>query len=786
MLKATQAGAVFALTYGLFTAPPAQAAQDEDNGYLEEILVTAQRRSENIQDIPISLTALSSDDIETRAVGEILDIGNYIPNLIAHNNVGQGTANNYALRGLGNTESIATFDPPVGTYIDDIYISRQNANNFTLFDIERVEVLRGPQGTLFGRNTTGGAVRLIHKKPADRLGASLDFSYGRFKEKLVRGSIDAPLSDKVLTKFSAYYLDDDGYVFNVRTNQRLNDAQGYGLRGAVTFLLNDEVRWDLSAAKINHDEASTVATPRNGDGVSPFSSNAVFTLPLADAAQTALPRIANTGLRDGKREKDILAQFLNGNGPNFNEVDSWLLSSNAQFDIKDMTIEVITGYLDLEQDFVLDFFDGAIFSSPPVESFGTFSIANEGSHEQFTQELRAHGSLVNDAIDYVAGVYYYNEHNDARFAQINGFRLFNPANAGSLLDYDRLLENNTQAIAGYIQADWHFSNQLSLTTGLRFTDERKKLSISHFTDVNPALVGPTTSVFSTADVITANIPTRLKTNIWTPRFALEYKPGQDLLFFLSATKGFKSGGWNARGVNADQLQAFGAEKTWSYEAGVKSEWLNQRVRINLTGFYADTEDFQLPAAFTDDTGSIIFITRNFADLEVYGLEAEAQAALTPYLNIYSTLGLQNADYRNPDPAILAQQLNCQNNALQCGEGIITPSGDISKPVRTPDITWTTGFEAHIPTGLGRSEIALHSSITHVSNHLIAVANTPEGFAPSRWVMNSSIGFQSDEKLWGLYLECANCFGETYPTSALAGFVYYNEPSTWRIRTRFRF
>ena len=120
MSNILQTGAVFALTFELFLTQSAQAAQSEVDGYLEEILVTAQRRSENIQDIPISLTAFSSNDLELRAIGEVLDIGNYVPNLIAHNNVGQGTANNYALRGLGNTESIATFDPPVGTYIDDI------------------------------------------------------------------------------------------------------------------------------------------------------------------------------------------------------------------------------------------------------------------------------------------------------------------------------------------------------------------------------------------------------------------------------------------------------------------------------------------------------------------------------------------------------------------------------------------------------------------------------------------------------------------------------------------
>jgi len=783
MIKLMKPFVLVASAFSLFSVISLEASHAQESTSIDEILVTAQRRSENIQDIPVTLSAFSPQDLQDRGIAQALDITQYVPNLIGHNNTGQGTANNYALRGLGNTESIATFDPPVGTYIDDIYISRQNANNFAFFDMERVEVLRGPQGTLFGRNTTGGAVRLILKKPGEKTSGQGEVSYGRFNEFQIRGTIDIPLDEKLLTKISAYYVEDDGYVRNINTGDRLNDTQSYGVRGALRFLPTSDIIWDLSLAKVNHDEANTISTPSNGDGVPAVSNNAIFTSPLIPSEGVDLPRVANTGLANGPRQSDIIAQFLNGEGPNFNEVDTWLVTSNLQLALDGLNIEVITGYVDLEQDFALDFFDGAIFPTLP---FGTFSIANIGEHKQFTQEVKGYGQFLDGFIDAVGGLYFLKEKNDARFAQTNGFRLFNPLNAGSLLDYDRLLENDTTAYAAYAQLDWNFTSKFSLTTGIRFTDEKKELEVQHFTDVNPALVGASTSTFTTAELDPAGVPTRLKTSIWTPRFALNFKAHDDLLFFASATRGFKSGGWNARGVTPDQLQAFTAEKTWSYEVGFKSDWLDNRLRFNATAFYGDTSDFQIPAAFTDDNGSIIFITRNFADLEVYGLELEASAAVTEHISLYTTLGLQDAQYKGLNSAVLTQQQNCVNNAQQCGEGIVAPDGSISEPVRTPDITWTTGFNATHPLGFGDMEIALNGHVNHVSGHLIAVANTPEGFSPSRWVVNANLALQDAKDRWALFVECANCFGKPYTHSALAGFVYFNEPTRWRLGTRLKF
>ena len=192
-------------------APPTATAQVS---VTDEIIVTAQRREEILQEVPLAVTAFTTSQLEALQVKQALDMGKLVPNLIAHNNTGLGTANAYSLRGLNNTESIATFDPPVGSYVDDIYVARQNANNFTLFDVDRLEVLRGPQGTLLGRNTTGGAARGSLSKPAEEFGGYLEAGFGSYDRYLVRGSVDLPVTDNFLTKLSAYWIDDDGYVDN--------------------------------------------------------------------------------------------------------------------------------------------------------------------------------------------------------------------------------------------------------------------------------------------------------------------------------------------------------------------------------------------------------------------------------------------------------------------------------------------------------------------------------------------------------------------------------------------
>ena len=299
-----------------------------ENVLMEELIINAQRKDEKAQDVPIAVSAYNADQLERLQVVETLDVTKLVPNMIGHNNTGIGSANAYSIRGLNNTESIATFDPPVGTYIDDIYVARQNGNNFTFFDVDRIEVLRGPQGTLFGRNTTGGAVRVLLKKPAEELGGYVEAGYGSYERKIIRGSVDVPIGASVQTKLSGYFIDDDGFVDNLTTGESINKEENFGVRGAVRWLITDDITWDIAADFTDADHPN-IANAKAGSS-----------------------RISNTGL--SQNSAGTFGILANGK-QNFvfqNETEAWSVTSNLAWDSPIGRVEFITGYRDLSQDFL--------------------------------------------------------------------------------------------------------------------------------------------------------------------------------------------------------------------------------------------------------------------------------------------------------------------------------------------------------------------------------------------------------------------------------------------------
>jgi iron complex outermembrane recepter protein len=805
---------------------------------LEEIVVTAQRRAQNLQEVPIAVSAFSAAELENRGVTETLDLIQYVPNLFGSNNTGLGSANAYYLRGLGNTETIATFDPPVGTYIDDVYISRQNANNFSFFDVERVEVLRGPQGTLFGRNTTGGAVNLILKKPGDELAGFAEVGYGRFDKYLARGSIDVPFGEGFAIKLSGYYQDDKGYVKNVTTGDRLNDSDGAGLRLAARFDLSEGVSWNVAAAYIRND----------GENLLNFQCNPANT-------SDCNGRFITTGLRENV---DGASQFaplvISGRKANFdleNEADSLLITSNLQFEGENHTLNLITGVLDLTQKFALDFFDGrggpnVAVPNPPVRGFvrGGFTILNDAEHKQFTQEVKLTGELFGGFVDYVAGAYFYDEGNRTDFADVFTLGIVPGPNGFPLLLADRVLDNDTNALAGYAQADFNVTDQLTLTAGIRYTDEEKTIELVDNRATCLATPLPDTCL-DNRNLRAANgatIPTELNTDLWTPRFAVNFEPNDDLLFFASATRGFKSGGWNARATAPGQFLPFGPEKVWNYEGGFKSDLWDNRLRFNVTAFYLDVADLQTPSAFVAPNGSITFITRNFADYENKGVEVELNAIPLDGLNLYLNAGFQDDKYKidRGAPAldefgiqsVAAQQAACLaqraagqipgtpntapagtpvNNAPACAAGIIGPNGEIAEPVRTPDFTLAAGGTYDLPIESAgiivspsinvvyRSKIETGTSNLSFYNQPVTGSNgafptNPFGNgayiggseSKAHTLINASLALRTDDDNWLLAIECENCFGETFTQSTLANYTYINPPATWMIRARRKF
>ena len=747
----TRFGAILRATTGLCLALGANAAWAQSDGpstvdetsasALGDIVVTAQRRDENLQSVPIAITAFSAADLTAKQIQTTIDIPRLVPNMVGATNVGIGSANSYFIRGLGNTESIATFDPAVGTYVDDIYISRQNANNFAFFDVDRIETLRGPQGTLFGRNTTGGALNVILKKPSDRFGGYVEGSYGRFDTWRGRASVDLPVSEKILTKFSVFGNHADGYIRNLTTGERNNGAEGYGVRGAVRLLPSDGITWDVSADYIRDDQVNVPAVKQDGR---------LYSM---------------TGLSS---KAPGLAGLVAGDKANYhlqNVTKSLSFSSNLQFELGDATVSLITGYRDLKQGYLSDVFDGKYAT-------GGFALANNGRFKQFSQEVKANGKLFDDRLEYVVGAFYIHEKNRTDFADV--FTIDAGTFGIPLVLADRVLRNKTSAPAVYAQVDYHVTDQLTLTVGGRYTSEKKTVAVTP--NANPLLAAP----YDTADIIAAGVPTKLRTKVFTPRFAVDYKLDQDVMLFASATRGFRSGGWNARALTAETFQPFGAEKVWSYEGGVRSELFDRTLRLNATVFYTDVKGFQVPLGFIDGSGAINFVTQNGSDFRNYGLEAEAVIVPTKGLSLFANLGLQRAKYRNPDATIQAQQADClAGTVASCGQGIVAPDGSLARPQRTPRLSLAFGGTYDAP--LGDFVLTPSANATYQSRNTVGTAGVPGDYVDGEWVANASLFLRPEDRGWKFGVECANCFNNLFVASNFPpGFRFYNMPATWRV------
>jgi len=838
------AAATLALSSFTATVAVAQQQQAQAQTGLEEIVVTAQRRAENVQSVPIAISAFTPAELERRNIDTTQDLIRFIPNMHGHPNTGTGTANTYFMRALGNTDIAATVDLPVATYVDDIVLSRQGANQLSFFDLDRIEVLRGPQGTLFGRNVTGGAISVYLKKPGEELGGSAQIGYGRFGYKEARGSIDVPVSDKVLTKFGAYYNDDNGYIKNYATGDRLQDAQNYGARGAVRGLFTDNLTWDGAVAYMNiqgtallNDTCDTLnpGVPANCKGRWVFTGlkegSTGYPNLLVGGAGSASGTLTGT-------KSSVPAQY--------NEGRTWIASSNFALESDLGTVNFITGYVKTDVDLAIDFQSGRNARSPanpgPAVPFTLGPVGSTTGHplgsgftlirqlrtKQFTQEVKATGKLMDDALDYVAGVYYFNEKTDTDLGDIFPIAGTNQGTIGR----DQNVYNDTKAWAGYAQLDAHITDQLTATAGIRYTDERKHVDT---VDLRSPLVVSTVTVngvvrnnrIDTANLVAFGIPTTLVAKLWTPRFALNYKATDDILIYASATRGFRSGGWSATPGGANGFLPFKPEKVWSYETGAKTQAFDNRLRFNANFFFMEAKQFQAPVSFVPVGATApSFIIQNDSTLRNKGVEIESQAKVGEGLTLTASMGYQDPSYRDLGTATATQLATCKAavaaNATAavrfggvgtvvpgqggCGQGIIDPFGNVAQPARAPKWTGSIGGNYEIPVDAWNVKVvpaasaqysgAMQSAAANVSYYrsstgLITLNRADGPFVSgaqtdSVWTINASIGIETMDERTRLTLDCTNCFGEVYNVAGISGYSFLSPPGTWSIKLKTKF
>ncbi|MEE8306048.1 MAG: TonB-dependent receptor, partial [Gammaproteobacteria bacterium] len=375
---------------------------------LEEIIVTSERREENLQSVPISITAFTYDQLTELQIYEADDLLRRIPNLTGANNVGQSSNVGYFMRGVGNDESLLGFDPPIQTYVDDVLVPRQMNNNVSFLDAERVEVLRGPQGQLHGRNTTGGAVKFFTQKPSEDFNLRLSGRVGNYDEIYLFGTINGAMADGIYGKLTGFLEDDEGYQKNVVTGQRAANKDRWGLRGQLRFEPSEKVMIDVALDYSEIDEVGAIGGAWPSDGTPPVGPNANDSIDPTLISTPAQAAFADFGTQG----------------------DEWGGYITINWDAGPMLVQSITSYRDgqffLRNEFVdpgapgtdiLAPFGIPGFITPPVDQIaaafplGIFIIEQDSGVETFTQELKGNSSftLWGKNTDWVGGLYYLRE-----------------------------------------------------------------------------------------------------------------------------------------------------------------------------------------------------------------------------------------------------------------------------------------------------------------------------------------------------------------------------------------
>lgn len=712
------------IAVSLLLLTPAVGLGQAGNLALEEITVTAERRESSLQDVPVAVSAFDQTEIERRQSFNVVDIVNNVPNLVGNNNIGQGTATTVFLRGVGTTESIVTVDTAMGFYVDDVYIARQGVNNFSLYDIERVEVLRGPQGTLYGRNTSAGAIKVITREPQEEFEASGKLSAGRYDRFNFKGALNLPIvDDELFFRLNTVFQQGDGYTDNITLNKDVNDRDLWAWRGA--FRWTPAADWEvlLTADRSRSDQAGLYAS---------------------DVAGIVRP---TTG--------DLFTVVSGTDTSNVGETDGIHLTVGWDVNEK-IQLQSITALRNTYQRWNLDLTDQVV----PI--FNLFTINDS---DQLSQEIKLTGSLWEDRLNYVAGLFYFDEESFSFIGdEIN---LFLPGGVRVPLPFFRRdYDVDVESWAVYAQGTLFATDRLAFIVGGRFTMDDKSLDIAQTVGGTPGFenIGGAPG-FDNTTLRALGTPTELEFEEFTPKLGIQYDFTPNLHGYFTFSKGFKSGGWSARTNNPAELVTFEPEFVNSFEAGLKITTLDGRARINTVGFFYDYEDLFNTA--TGAGGNFIVATN---DAEVKGIEVEATVRAGENLDLFGFAAWQDGKYEGVDPQLAGTAVG---EELQ----------------RLPEISYKLGVTKYWP--LAGGGIRLTTDYAFTEDHFTNLQNTPLASSTDIKLLSASIGWESDEGTAAVSLSCRNCTDDEYISQSLdfagLGFitVYPGEPRTWLVTVEAR-
>jgi len=827
----------------LSTAPAqAQAAGTAGgaNEGMEVIKVTAQKVAQDVQTVPIAITTFTAESLQSKGVTDLHGLSNYAPNVNIDASSpfsGDNSVLSASIRGIGSDDFAFNIDPGVGVYLDGIYVARTIGANVDLLDVARIEVVKGPQGTLFGRNTIGGAISIVTRDPGEKFMLQAQAYAGSFNRRDIALTADIPLSDNVLTSITVSSVERDGYqrvipfantggwnfdpigpdtAHAYRTSDRLGGNNRQAVRGKLLWNINADTSLTIVADWTHQNQSSTPNTVLQTWPDTPDSATAIAGLYMACLAGAQgqvppgpnfdnlcnLPRMTGWPAGPGLpplHNSNLLPispattqtgniDMTYANGPNYAKYDvegiGITLASNITPDI---TVKSITGYRHITWNIAIDL-DGSA-------DHGQFlTVSDQQQQQQFSQEFQFIGNALDSRLNWVAGLFFFYE---------DGYvHDWVPFDGGLLAVEDSNLNLvRTMSYAGYVHADYRISDQFGLTVGARYSIEKKhfvggqqdlnglsyKASGCYPPDASGALLGA--PAFLTCQEVlgfpVAGQPFRYfpagsndrEFDEFTPTAGLQWHATDQIMAYFSWSKGFKSGGWTTRLsdpiLHGSDAQ-FDPEKASTYEVGMKSTLLDNRLQANVALFYTDYTQIQL----NQQVGASP-VLKNLGDANIYGAEFEGQALLGNGFSTHASVGYIDAYYYSLDPAVHPATPD--------------PASDItlaSKLPKTP--MWKVNINPQYETEIGDGmDLVIQAAYTHVSSMYNNTLNTPLLKRPTMDLLDASIEMSFANDRYSIAVGGTNLTDKRYPTTGSTNFAAglisatFNPPAEWYARLRIK-
>ncbi|MFC4349194.1 TonB-dependent receptor [Kordiimonas lipolytica] len=690
-----------ALSAGILVAQGAFAQQSR---LLEEITVTAQKREQNVNDVGISITARTGDQLHAAGVRESKDILRVAPGVLLDSVSSGSLASNLTIRGIAQSDFSPTQESPNSIYIDDVYLASSSAAAFPIYDLERVEILRGPQGTLFGRASSGGLAHFISKGPTEEFEGYAFAEYGRFNSINLEGAISGPISDKVRGRITGRFEDADGWWKNkLPEGKDTMENKFYGVRGQLEADLSENLVANLI---ITYDKK-----PEHESGN--YKGIVAYLDPVTGAPAPLPADVDAYGTGPGNDFNGYRDPFPNAQTGEFNNIglfrnEKMTGTLKLEWSGDDLTVTSISNYTDFEFDYVEDCDGGPV-------NYCAYGLGQE--LEQYSQELRATGTSADEKLVWTAGLYYLNISQDSYIS----FEY--PSLSGSDFAFSdiNIIDQGAKSYAAFGQLEYQISEKVRASFGLRYTkDERDIDSKLYYLELGNGYFGGTGTTVYDLPLLdydfspeTVGALSSLDKDLWTGKLQLDYTPDDNTLIFISASRGQKGPGFNTNSNGALGLNEtpYGSETVWAYEAGTKMALAERMVQLNVSGYYYDYNNFQgyTFAAFQN-------IVANY-DGEFYGGELEINAS--PDDSIYLSLGIS---YLHSTLKGIPTYSGVQDQ-----DGVLAPK-------------WTINGLASKSFDVGPGSLTLQWSFDYIDDRYASLDNNFATFVPGSFVHNARVSY----------------------------------------------